>query len=385
MKIDFRLPGKTEILVRGLNLSKLLAKLMKSGIKIVSADFTDTRSIKVTVNSKDKKEALKIIAESGLKYEELRTYGVKGALIAALKRPAMFIGILLIIAGMYVFNAFIWKVEVTGNESIPEYDIITALKDNGIRAGVMVKNIDERALADKLFNSLERALFVDVKIERAILTVNVTETINKVPDDDTLKSDDIVAARDGIIERIIVNEGTAVVKKGQIVKKGQLLVAGYEISIVGDEEVRTPVRAVAKVYAKVVYYKSDYSFPKGVRYVRTGERVTAASLQFRGLHFMQKEPKHEYIFFEEEISREYISKNLFSSLMIVKHTVYELKAESYESDTDGIARRLITDLKLTVMDGDEILREYSLFNEYEGTIRVTAIIEAEGLIGIRLF
>lgn len=385
MKFKFRLPGKAEIIVRGLNLNKLLAKLIKAEIKILSAAFIDTRSLSITVPAKDKKAALKIIADCGLKHEEPKLYGASSALAAALKRPAMFIGVLLIIAGLYAFNAFIWKVEISGNVNIPDYDIITALKDNGIRTGVMVKNIDERALSDKLFKSLEHALFVDIKIERSILTVHVSETINKIPDDDTLKSDDIVAARDGIIERIIVNEGTAVVKKGQIVKKGQLLVAGYEISMVGDEEVRTPVRAVAKVYAKVVYSKNDYSFPKGVKYVRTGEKATAASLQFRGLYFMQKEPEHEFTFYEEEITKEYISKNLFSSLLIIRHTVYELKAENYESDTEGIARRLADELKMTVMDGDVIIREYSLFNEYEGTIRITAIIEAEGLIGIRLF
>ena len=145
-------------------------------------------------------------------------------LIARYKnRYGILVGSILFFLFLEFMSGFIWNIDVVGNNSIPDNEILNVCKEIGVFEGARVNKIDTMNFAQQLLLKNENLAWASFNIETCNLTVNVTE-IKKKDNQKTLSN--LIANDDGIVEKIDVTSGNVLVKVGQQVQKGDLLVSG---------------------------------------------------------------------------------------------------------------------------------------------------------------
>ena len=175
----------------------------------------DVRNYKeIRVLKRKSRVKLKIVRKKGL-YFIIKPY---------LKRSGLAVGVVLFFLLNIALSSFIWNIEIKGNKSLSDEEIIFMCSDIGIYEGMLSSNIDTNDARLKLLIGNEKLSWASFIIEGSHLTVNVSETESVTEDDKSPAN--FIAARDGIIEKIEISSGQAVVKKGQAVVAGELLASG---------------------------------------------------------------------------------------------------------------------------------------------------------------
>lgn len=162
--------------------------------------------------------------KSGIRVHILKKFGLPFIVKRYKMRFGIPIGAALFFGFIYFMSAFIWTVEVNGNKTVPEGEILTACEKIGIKEGVLRSEIDPQIAKQELLLEENKLAWASVNIEGCRVTVDVTEAKEK--GEDKSKATNLTAAADGVITKIDVTSGNCLVKVGDTVAKGQLLVSG---------------------------------------------------------------------------------------------------------------------------------------------------------------
>ncbi len=138
-----------------------------------------------------------------------------------------------------------WVIKVTGNVKNSEAEIIYALENLGVSAGIKTNKINTDILKQRLILNLDNVSWASLNKQSSVLEVNIKEYDEEKPNYD--EPCNIIALCDGIISEIKVNIGLCEVKSGQTVKAGQLLVSG----IISDSGSNKAVHSIGEIYAFV--------------------------------------------------------------------------------------------------------------------------------------
>ena len=180
--------------------------------------------IRCYITVRDFKALPRIAKNSGIRVHILKRFGLPFFINRYKKRFGIPVGAVIFFCFLYFMSSFVWTVEVKGNKTVTEGEILTACEKTGIKEGVLKSKIDPQIAKQELLLELNRLAWAAVNIEGSIATVNVTEVKEK--EEDNSVATNIKAAADGIITKIDVTSGNCVVKVGDTVAKGQLLVSG---------------------------------------------------------------------------------------------------------------------------------------------------------------
>ncbi|MCL2751413.1 MAG: sporulation protein YqfD [Firmicutes bacterium] len=378
--------GRARVKAEGLNQLKLISAALKKNIKLYRAEQHTARIYTYALNAADLPEFNMLAQGLGIAVTAAGISGPAGFFRALRVRPVLAAGLALSIALIFLNNSFIWRIEIPDTENIPASEIAAVVRRQcGLRAGTPIRKIDKNEISRRVFDSVGTAAFVDVSVVGTTLLVSVREAVPTPEKDDALESPDIVAVADAVILAVTAVSGTPLVGPGDIVRRGQTLVAGYRTDTAGDNEMQTPVRAVAKVYAKVVYYNHKMCFPYAVTYRRTGVKTQTRSLIVRGKKFFGKEPAVPFAFYETEYHETYAAPGNFLPLRVGIKTVYELKPDLAKSDVSTARRLGMETLRFRVPEDAIVLKEYDIVSDYMDAVRITSVIETERNIATRAY
>lgn len=157
------------------------------------------------------------------------------------------IGLLIGFVIFLFLTSVVWSVEISGNESISEYEIAEVLNKNNVKVGSFTENIDCKAVELELREQIDGILVATVNIFGSKIFVDITEGIAAPEITDEKQYTNLIAAKDGEIVRFDVLAGDSELKSGLPVVKGDLLVSGVET--LKDNTVRY-VHAKALVVAR---------------------------------------------------------------------------------------------------------------------------------------
>lgn len=184
-----------------------------------------------------------------IEYDISEIYGFPALLSSLLKRPGIIAGIMIIIIMNFISHYFIWELEVCGNSSVKDEEILEELARHGCSPGAFIPAIDFKMLHNNVLLSTDKITWISVNMDGSYGRVEVRESLG---DKNTLLTDEkagnIVASEDGMIMLCEAVEGVASVEIGESVKKGQLLLSG--VITVKEDGVRYE-RAQGKVMAAV--------------------------------------------------------------------------------------------------------------------------------------
>ncbi len=203
--------------------------------KVVPKEFKKIRKI-----ARDTKCRVKIIKKSGIPF-----------LIFRYKKRKVFVAlILLAIVAIGYYNSFIWKVEITGDFSIPIEELKEQLAEENVKVATRKSTLDVDLIKMNMALKRNDLAWIGVTLKGTKAIVEVVEKVMPEVDELAGVPCNIVATKDGIITRIYARDGMAVVEKDDLVTKGQILISG----VMTSEHAETRyVHADGEVIAKTWY------------------------------------------------------------------------------------------------------------------------------------
>ena len=212
----------TKVTFCGLNLTRLLCTLCKSGIVLLSVTKCG-QSCSITVNYRDKKRLLQLLEERCYNVTDVQSFGAVARLTFVKQHIVLVVALVFMIAVCMVMSNYCCKIVVTGD--VAPQVVLEQMSKLQVQVGTNLRTLN--------IDHLENALAVNLEVTYAVVTrrggVLYVQTVAKRPTDNPIdmhKRRDIVATCDGIVESVLCEQGTPIVKVGDCVKTGDMLIQG---------------------------------------------------------------------------------------------------------------------------------------------------------------
>ena len=208
------------------NLMLLLDAYAEAGIVLHSVEITDELSARISIDRKYAQLLRSITEKQQGEISVLQREGVFWKLINGFHRPALVIGISILLLLSVAVSRVVLFVVVEGNSQVPEKQILHAAEQAGIRFGVLRRSVRSEQIKNRMMDMLPQLQWVGITTDGCQAIVSVREKWDD-PYVDKMPLCGIFAARDGVIQSVYVTKGNALCVSGQVVKEGELLVSSY--------------------------------------------------------------------------------------------------------------------------------------------------------------
>jgi len=210
----------------------------------------------------------------------LKKKGLPHFLYGLRRRWALFAGLVLCLLGVTVLSLFVWEIEVQGNVTVPESEILSVLDKLGVHIGTFALSIDQQDLRSRALAEIGELSWLTVNVRGTKAEVIVRERIPKpeIVDEDTPTT--VVASKGGVITKMNVYKGLPLVNVGDTVAPGDVLVGAEVASLNSGTRL---VHAMADVYARTWY---EFSCEMPLEY--TAKNYTGAKKQKRAIILLGK-------------------------------------------------------------------------------------------------
>ncbi len=338
------------------------------------------RMFKCSVSMKGFRLLRPIAKKTGVRVKIIEKRGFPMLLALIKKRKWFLVGLSATLVSMIGLNQFIWKLEITGCETISAAYVKQQLADCGLYVGAFRPHIDEKKLQTKMLIQTPELAWLWVDKSGSKVTVQVKERVLPPAIYDNTAFCNLVAAKDGVIDSMIVKNGVPLIKAGDTVREGDILVSGLIVSEKGVES--RQVQSEGNIYAKVWYEKSKaFSLFSPIK-TETGNKERKYTLHLFGHDFSLFKNPHTS-FTEYSQTSHLREANLFGFSLgmgvsyeefIEENTIYE--KQSIESVVaDGGAQLLTAIDEETTPDAVLTDKRISFCEIDEETVEVTVIAE----------
>ncbi|MBQ8568769.1 MAG: sporulation protein YqfD [Oscillospiraceae bacterium] len=298
-------------------------------------------------------------------------------------RTGILIGTLLALAVIIFLSNIVLRIEVYGNETISEKQILSILKDNGITYGTFIPSVDLRRAEISLQTSSDKLAWAGVRRMGFRIIAEVSEATEKPPMISKERPCNIIADRDAQITSISVQSGMLIPMKGDTVRKGELLISGvvakefrgaYYVHAIG--EIKGKYREEITVTQKLTDYITVYDEPFTNRQLN----IFGMTIPLKGSR--QLTGKYELSAYTDHIQM--FTLTLPISVTYTEVMPYHKETVSYtEEQALEIAEEKLTAYENNILtDNHAVILERELTaNTDENSVILTADYILEGSIG----
>ncbi len=376
------LRGYLILKITGASPSWALNRLAGARIPFWRVAWQDSFTVEICVLRRDREKAAAAIESAMCDHQSLREVGARAAFGGLLRRPVLLVMLVLSVASVVVIPKFVLFYTVTGNETVPDQEILRTLQELNVGFGTFGPRIHPQNIKNHMLNLLPQLQWITVTQNGVCAEVVVRERPPKPEIENRKGFSNIVASQSGVITQQSVLAGQALHKVGDVVEKGELLVSG----IVDLETVFTVENANAEIYART-WRKNEALIPS-----EYGEKIySGASWTCRWLIIGEKRIK---IFGNSGISTTACDKMIETRALslpggyifpvsIVTETFrpYTVAAAQMPGAT---AQLLLEDYTqrtaLGQMVAGEILESRSEMTEQNACYRLSAVLECHEMI-----
>ena len=139
-------------------------------------------------------------------------------------RCGLVVGALIFSVLIFLMKSCVWSIEIEGNHTLSDDEIIAALSEAGLKEGSIKSKLNLRNIRQKLRLKLKGVSYVELNLEGSKAKVSVIEANPK--EEKINPPCNLVSKCDGVITRMEITCGEGRVEVGDTVKKGQLLASG---------------------------------------------------------------------------------------------------------------------------------------------------------------
>lgn len=379
-----RMKGSVVLTIRGAFPEGVLNECARCGVTPWSVARLDEHCLRLRVPTSQEGQLRQAVTFSQCEVSETHWYGATAAGRTLRRRWILAAFFALIVALLLWSKAYIWDIEVIGNESVSTGEILAALEECGVEIGSFWPAFTSDNLRSEALCRLPQLRWLTVNVRGSRAEIVVRERVEKPEMLDDSQPKDIVAEKDGFIMEIRALKGNAQVQRGQAVIAGQLLIAGNvpdlrgklrQLYAYGSVTARTYYELSAVV--PVTYTKKCYSGKEESRWSLClgEERINF----YRNSSISTEDCDKIYSVYRFEIPGLFC---LPLSLQREELRYYEI--ESVQRD----ARLCRTELEqrlhrrlLEETDGGEIISEHYSYSEANGLLTVCLRAECQEDIG----
>lgn len=240
--------GKQEFFVESLSVYRVVDKLARAGIEVLSFRIETKNSAVFTVNGKDTKKVFAILRGSCYNIKKVRPKGLSKVVGKIVKSAGLLAGVLLFTLSVLFFQSRVLDIRVVGSGAYYKEEILRILSENGVKKFSSLPE-DCAAITANII-SLPRVSFCTVGKDGGIVTVTVEVT----DDDKTLSSEPLLSPATGVVEELVVVRGTPMVQVGDSVGEGDEVVKN-EIFFGEEQTESSKVIVIARVVVAVPFAK----------------------------------------------------------------------------------------------------------------------------------
>lgn len=381
------LRGSVRIRVCGASPERFLNACAREGIAFRDAERTGADTIALTVYACDFRRLRRHARREFCAVRVLKKSGAPFLWRRARRRAALLVSFALCAVAVAVLTSYIWTVEITGCERIPERELAAALAEFGVRTGAPVRAIDPDLIRLELLTLDARLSYLTITVNGTHVDVSVHErrvTPERIADDVPC---DVVADKTGVIERILVLDGAAAVGQGSAVLAGDVLVHG---EIVSQQNTVWYTHAAARIELRTKHTLRSAVPTAQLAPQRTGNVKKRYSFSAFGRRFalynIDKEP---FSCYDTNIERRQTGKTAGIRLpfSLTIETLYETELQEIKLDTESLAallrQRMHDSLVRTIGENARIVKENYTWSEENGCIVGTLDTECVESCGVQ--
>ena len=197
--------------------------------EIILRDITyhDMLTATIVIRNADL-EKLEILAQRyDARIKQTHRYGIYWIAVRLFHRPALIVGILLLLILMCWLPSRILFITVDGNALIPSNYILEQAQQCGIVFGASRRDVRSEKMKNSLLAAIPQLQWAGINTKGCTAVISVKERATENTTSDFQGISSIVAARDGIITSCTVLKGNMLCNAGQVVYKGDVLISAY--------------------------------------------------------------------------------------------------------------------------------------------------------------
>jgi len=320
IKLLRRLRGFVRFSLKGGFPERLISLASREGIKIRDIHKTN-EGISAYASASDYKRLRRHARNCGCRMRVERKYGLPFFFQRNRKRKGLLLGAVVALSLLILFSHSVWVIEINGNTTLSDGEILYALRQNGLYPGAPKNKVDIISVEQNTLLELPSLSWLAVSLKGSKAYVEVSD-LTPPPEIIPLSAPcNIVASDAGTVLRISAFHGMATVSAGDSVAKGDLLVSGVT-------ENGNGIHAIAEVIARVpIKIEVFVPFSSTVKEY-TGKSVKKTTLHLLNLNiplsFFKKMSYNKYDTMTQTDFLEFSGGSLPLGKSVTKYLEYEL-------------------------------------------------------------
>ncbi len=206
---------------------RIIGHLSSQGIELYALEQVSLLTCRFRIRRRDWKNASGVCEKNGGELKVIRQHGLYWTGRSLVGRPVLLLGMTMILFLCFFIPTRIFFVEVEGNESIPNREIVAAAENCGICFGASRRDVRSEQVKNALLSALPQLKWAGVNTRGCVAVISVREGTTEEKQEETSALTRVEAARDGYVLSATAIKGNLLVQPGQTVKAGQTLISGY--------------------------------------------------------------------------------------------------------------------------------------------------------------
>lgn len=366
--------GYVKVQIEGYFIERVMNLCLNKRILLWHSKRKKATLLEANISMKDFKMLTKLVKQSKCKVKIKQKKGLPFLFNKYKKRKIFFLLLAFILVGILILSNFVWNIEIVGNESIPEEELVQSLKEDGLSIGSLKNKIDTKEIVNKMRLNRNDLAWIGIEIEGTNAIVKVVEAKQKPEIIEEDEYCNIVAKKAGRIVKVNAINGTPLVKEGDVITQNMPLIGGW---LEGKYTGIRYVHANGTVQAKVWYTKKEKVELKQIRLTKTENKETKYSVKINNftINFYKTLSKFEKYDTIEENKKLKLFSNFYLPLELIKKTNIEQIEQEINYTKEEAKQQAIDKAKEKVEE--EIEAKENILNTYINCNETTEYVEAQ--------
>ena len=364
---------------------------VQEGFRLSRMVREDPFTLMVEVTRRDYPRLCALAERAQCSVERKKEQGIPFFLLRFRRRYAFLVGAALCVFLLFAGSRVILTLDVSGNETVTDREILSQLRLCGVRVGTFGPSVPVRAVENKMMLAMNELSFCAVNLHgtRAEIIVRERTPVPEVRQQHL--PTDIISSASGIITHIEPWAGDACFGEGDTVSKGEVLISGLMTldppPMVEADLGTVLVHAEGRVLARTWYTQTAQIDLMAQEKVYTGQTMTRHSLtaQGRRMKFYQNAgiPYENYDIITQFKSWSPKGKRelplLWETETIRAYTLQPVQLD--QAAAEQLLRRALKETLEASMDEGKILKDDYQVQRKGSVLTVTMLAECSEQIG----
>ncbi len=220
------LRGRVTVVLTGAEPENFLNLCAQAGVLFWGVERRDPFTLALTTTWKQSRRLDDVAQRAQCTLVREKEQGLPAFLRRFRRRYALAAGALVCMLGLCILSRFVWTIDIQGNETVSDAEILTELRRWGVKIGTYTPSVQSREISNRVLLALDDLSFLSINFHgtRAEIIVREKTFLPKLVDDETPTH--VVAVANGVITRLEPRMGQALFKEGDAVLEGEVIISG---------------------------------------------------------------------------------------------------------------------------------------------------------------